>query len=289
MTTTDFNKIFTHHTVVVNGVRLHYVMGGSGEPVVLLHGFPSTWYEWHKIMPKLAEQYTVIAPDLRGLGDSERPASGYDKKTLAEDIHQLVRALGYDKVKLVVHDWGNSVGYFYASAYPDEIERIAFLDALIPGLGYEVALDASHGPKFWFTPFSMVPDIPEALVAGRERIYLDYFYKELAYDPTAISEEDLVEYLRTYTAPGALRAAFGYYRTFFQDMEQAREYAKNKLKMPVLALGGSALLGENMLNAFKPLGEDVRGGVIERAGHFIPEEQPEQLLDWLLPFLAGKN
>lgn len=117
------------------------------------------------------------------------------------------------------------------------------LDALIPGLGYEAALDSSHGTRFWFTPFNMVPDIPEALLAGRERIYLDYFYKELTYNPAAISEEDIAEYLRTYTAPGAMRAGLAYYRSFAEDMQQAREYAKRKLPMPVLALGGETVRG----------------------------------------------
>jgi pimeloyl-ACP methyl ester carboxylesterase len=172
---TKFNQQFTHETALVNGVRIHYVIGGSGEPVVLLHGFPLTWYYWRKIMPTLAQRYTVIAPDLRGLGDSSKPSSGYDPQTLAEDIHQLVRQLGFQRILLVGHDWGGPVAYAYAyaAANRDEVQKLVILEAVIPvfGQGQQGVLP-NTGQAPWHFSFHQVPDVPEALTAGRERLYI---------------------------------------------------------------------------------------------------------------------
>jgi pimeloyl-ACP methyl ester carboxylesterase len=186
---------FVHHTASVNGVRLHYVMGGQGEPLVLLHGFPQTWYSWHKVMPALAEQYTVIAPDLRGYGDSSKPRDGYDKKTMAEDIYQLVGKLGYERIFLVGHDVGGMVAYAYACVHPAGVRRLAIAEALIAGLkpGFEEAMDNSQGQGAWWVTFNTIPNLPEALIAGRERIYIDWFCKNVAYNPAAISESDIDE------------------------------------------------------------------------------------------------
>jgi pimeloyl-ACP methyl ester carboxylesterase len=159
---------------------MHYVIGGQGDPVVLLHGWPQTWYEWHKVMPALAKNYTVIVPDLRGLGDSSKPASGYDGNTTAEDIHQLVTQLGFNDIFLVGHDLGAFVSYSYAAAHPNEVSRLVILDVPIAGTGPELNLT-----RLWHIPFHMVRDIPETLVEGKEREYLTWFYRNYAYNPAA--------------------------------------------------------------------------------------------------------
>jgi pimeloyl-ACP methyl ester carboxylesterase len=280
---------FEHHTARVNDVTLHYVICGQGDPVVLLHGWPQTWYEWRKIMPALAERYTVIAPDMRGLGDSSKPAGGYDKRTIAADIYQLVRQLGFEGIFLVGHDWGGPVAYAYAAAHPAGVRKLVILDVGIPGAGLERALEFRKSGGIWHIQFHYVRDLPEALVTGRERIYLSWFYRVAAYDPSAISSEAIDEYVRCYSAAGALRAGFEYYRAIFTDAEHNTENAKTKLKMPVLALGGERGFAETALRSMQQLAEDVRGGVIERCGHWIPEERPEYLLDQLLKFFVDES
>ncbi len=272
----------SHHSAFVNGVRLHYVRTGSGPPVVLLHGWPQTWYEWRKVIPRLARHHTVIAPDLRGLGDSSRPATGYDKRTIAEDVHQLVKRLGFEHIFVVGHDWGGPVAYALACAHPEEVRRLVILDVAITIDEAEVA--AQFARRFHLS-FHAQTDLATALVAGRERLYLEWFYRQ-AYDPSAFSPEDIDEYVRCYSAPGAMRAGFEYYRAIWTDLEHQRENAKTPLPMPVLALGGSASFGERTLESCRRIARDVRGGVIERTGHWIAEEQPEQLCDALLDFFA---
>src|SRR6478672_7934290 len=169
------NVTFSHDTASVNGIKLHYVIGGHGPPVVLLHGWPETWYAWHKVMPALAKNYSVIAPDLRGLGDSSKPTTGYDGKTVAEDIHQLVTKLGYKTIFLVGHDIGTQVAYSYAAAHPTEVKKLAVMDFTIPGFG------PPGRPPLWWGIFHQIPDVPEALVQGKELIYLSWFYRGLAY------------------------------------------------------------------------------------------------------------
>lgn len=276
-------RTFTHHTATVNGVRLHYVMGGKGEPVVLLHGWPTTWYEWRRIMPALAERYTVIAPDTRGLGDSSRPINGYDKRTLAEDIYGLVQQLGFKQINLVGHDLGGQIAYAYANEHPENVRRLAILDVPIPGLaGWDEI-------RNWHFPFHAARDIPEALVEGKERMYITHFYTAFAYNPTAFTKEDIDEYARTYSAPGAMRAGFEYYRAFPEDVRQNREYAKRKLTMPVLALGGASATGTLPLRQLREVATNVRGGVMERCGHWLATECPDRLTQQLLTFFSEKQ
>jgi len=278
----------THHSVTLDEVRLHYVMAGNGDPVVLLHGWPQTWFEWRRIMPGLAKRYTVIAPDLRGLGDSSRPVSGYDKRTVARDIHQLVHKLGLEQIFLVGHDWGGPVAYAYACAHPMEVRKLVILDVTIPGEAWEKFPQIRRHGGIWHLAFHSVRDLPEALVAGRERTYLSWFYRSAAYNPRAITEEEIDEYVRCYAAPGAMRAGFEYYRAIFTDIDQNKENAKTKLKMPVLALGGERGFRQHPLNSMRELAEDVRGGVVERAGHWIAEERPDYLVQQLMTFF-GEN
>ena len=279
----NFNSLFSHHRIQVNGVRLHYVIGGQGEPLVLLHGWPQTWYEWRKVMPLLASRYTIIAPDLRGIGDSEKPQSGYDKRNVAEDIYQLVQALGYDRVCLVGHDIGGMVAYAYATAYPDGVRQLAILDVLLPGFGLE---DARANGFLWHHWFHMVGDIPEALTQGREELYLSAIaYRRDPYNPQTLNDRDIAEYLRCYTAPGGMRGGFSHYRTFVQDAEHNRQSAKTPLLMPVLAIGGESSAGDRLFKTMQPLCQDIQGLTIEHCGHLIPEEQPERLTQILLSFL----
>lgn len=281
---TNFEQTFTHHTATVNGVRLHYVIGGKGEPCVLLHGWPTTWYEWRRIMPALAERYTVIAPDSRGLGDSSRPSTGYDKRTLASDIYGLVQQLGFKQIDLVGHDLGGQIAYAYANEYPENVRRLAILDVPIPGLA-----SWEEARQNWHFPFHAVPDIPEALVAGKERMYITHFYTAFAYNPVAFTEDDINEYVRTYSAPGAMRAGFEYYRAFPEDVRQNREYAKRKLTMPVLVIGGEKGTGGLLLKQVRPVAANVRGSVIKHCGHWLATECPDELVQQLLAFFSEQR
>lgn len=271
-----------HDAVHVNGIKLHYVVAGSGPPLLLLHGWGSTWFMWRHVIEPLAAEYTVIAPDLRGIGDSSKATSGYDKLSLARDVHALVQALDLGPVRLVGHDWGGPVAYLYA-AVVGEVERLAMLETMLPGL--EFALDIRLAGGLWHNLFQAVPDLPEALVAGRERLYLRWFYEHNAYDPSAVDAAAIDEYVRCYSGPGALRASFEWYRTADQDAADIQRAAQRRLTLPVLALGGDSCLGASPLNAMRAAADDVHGGVLERCGHWMPEERPDALLAALRPFL----
>jgi len=285
-TPATFDPAFTHHTAVVNGVRLHYVIGGKGEPLVLLHGYAETWWEWHRIMPALAQHYTIITPDLRGAGDSDKPYTGYDKKTMAADIYALTQTLGYKRINLVGHDIGMMVAYAYAAAHPSEVSRLALIEAPVPGVTPWDQLKQS--PQVWHFRFHSVPNLPEAMTAGRERTYLTTgFYKALAYNPAAITEADIDEYVSHYASPGGMRAGFEYFRAFPQDERDNAITANTKLAMPVLALGGAQSLGSIVKQSAQSVAFSVQGGVIKECGHWMPEEQPEELTRRLLAFFGN--
>ncbi len=273
----------SHHTMQANGVKYHYVLSGSGpDTVVLLHGWSTTWYHWHRIIPKLAERYKVIAPDLRGLGLTERPYEGYDKRTVAEDIYQLIRQIGHERVYIVGHDIGGMVAFALAHEHPEVVQKLVILD--VPILGLPRSSEPSQPP--WWPAFHQVPDLPETLVAGNVRAYLEYFYRLSAYDPTSIGEEEISEYVREYSRPGALRAGFAYYRAFGQDIKQNESYLRIKLRMPVLALMGATSTETDLLRQLQSVAENVQGAIIEKAGHFIASEQPEELSRRLLAFFG---
>ncbi len=278
----------SHHHADLGDVRLHYVTAGDGFPVVLLHGWPQTWYEWRHIIPGLTRKYRVIAPDLRGLGDSSRPPDGYDKKTIGDDIWRLVNGvLGIGAFYLVGHDWGGPTAYAVAAAHPGAVKKLAILDVTIPGDG---SPNISQGGKRWHHAFHQTMDLPEALVAGREDIYFGWFYRNYGHHPNVIPDDDIAEYLRCYRQPGALRAGFAYYRNIPRDIADNAAIAANfKLPMPVLALGGGSSWGRGseVLHSLQRLATDVRGGVIANCGHWMPEEQPQELLHKLLDFFAG--
>ncbi len=271
----------------VNGIRIYYRRAGEGPPVVLLHGFPETSYAWRKVIPALAERYTVIAPDLRGCGASDHPDRGYDKRTLAADIHALVHQLGLGTINLVAHDVGMMVGYAYACAYPDEVSRLVLMEAALPGLGLEELYDAAKYPRMYHLPLFDAPNgLAEALIGGREQMFVDHFMRQQTFHPDGSDRDALDEYARCLAAPGALRGGIGYFRAHWIDAEHNRENAKTKLSMPVMTMGGTASFGANLKGQVEPLVETLHAVMIEECGHYLAEEQPTRVADELLRFFA---
>lgn len=279
----NFDRQFKHQTAEVNGVSIHYVMGGEGEAVVLLHGFAQTWNDWYKVMPTLAQSYTVIAPDLRGFGKSSRPAPDYEAQSVAEDIHQLVNQLGFNQINLVAHDIAGAPAYAYAVRYPQEVRSLVAIEASVPGFDPDIGGAAGN---YWHMGFHMTPDLPEQLVAGKEREYLTYFFRNFAYDKDAISADEIEQYVDDYAAPGAMHAAFEHYRAMPRAAEQNKSSFKAKLKMPVLALGSEKIMKDMPLKSWQMAAENVRGGVIPQCGHWVASECPEDLSQRLLTFFG---
>ncbi|MET7638454.1 alpha/beta hydrolase [Streptomyces sp. NPDC005438] len=273
------------------GLRLHYVTAGVGpRTVVLLHGFPQTWWEWNRVIPLLTGQgFRVVAPDYRGAGNSWRPPAGYDKWTMAGDIHSLLRDhLDIRQpVAVVGHDIGMMVAYAYAARYRDHTSHLAVIDAPLPGT--EVFDRLRADPRVWHFAFHATPDLPELLVTGRERPYLQSFFNARIFDPSAVDDHDLDVYVSAYSAPGALRAGFEVYRAFDRDAADNRADLERhgRLTLPVLAVAGT-------LSTTGPLMGPMMGEVAERVtalrvpdtGHWVPEENPRALAEALLRFLA---
>jgi pimeloyl-ACP methyl ester carboxylesterase len=280
-------ETWQHRMAYVNGIRLHYVIQGSGPLLVLLHGWPQSWYQWRLIIPALAEHYTVIAPDLRGYGYSDKPAGGYDKRTMATDIHELVRFLGYNQIKLVGHDRGARVSHRYGLDYPDEVEKLVIMD-IVPTRAVFERVNAEIARGYWHWFFHLVPDLPELLVGANVEAYLRYFFTTWAHNRAVFTPEVIAEYVHTYSAPGALRGGFNDYRAgIAEDWSQDKQDAGKKLKMPTLVLwgGGSIVHLFNVLEIWQEFAHDVRGEAIPECGHFLPEEKPEIVLQKLLEFL----
>jgi pimeloyl-ACP methyl ester carboxylesterase len=275
---------FKHHKADVNGVRIHYVIAGRGDAVVLLHGFPQTWHEWRKIIPALADRFTVIVPDYRGAGHSSRPVGGYDKRTMAEDIRQLVHHLGFDRATIVGHDIGLMVAYAYAAAYPTETTKLVVMDAPLPGT--KVWDRLSVDPRVWHFAFHGARDVAELLVAGKEREYLTLFYDARIYDPSAFTTADIDAYVRAYATPGAMRAGFELYRAFPQDVHDNKELMRVRLELPVLAMGGAhSTSGPLVEEMMREVANDVTGALVPDAAHWLAEENPEFVVGHLLSFL----
>ena len=284
----EFDQVFSHHTAECNGVNLHYVTGGQGKPVLLWHGFLETWYCWRKIMPALAEKYTVIAPDMRGYGDSDKPLNGYDARTLADDFRALIGQLGFQKIAIAAHDMGAPPALIYTGEYADEVSALVYLDEpvvleenLQQILKFSPETMAEGG--LWWWVFALAPKIPETLIANHEREFLTWFYNKYLEDRTSISEEVVDEYLRTFATPDGVRGALGVYRAIFETMQQTAPYGEEKIDTPVLGLGGEQSLGEATKQMLEQVARNVKGGVIE-CGHFIADEQPEKLLEQLFTF-----
>ena len=279
---------FQHDFADLGDVRLHYVTAGEGPAVLLLHGWPQTWYMWRDVIPGLAENYFVIAPDLRGLGDSSRPVGGYDKKTMAQDVWRLVHdVLGRHELFVVGHDWGGPTAFAVAAQHRDAVKRVAIFDVPVPGDGTPVMF-ASR----WHHGLHWELDFPEALTAGREDVYLGFFYRNWGGRPDDISAEAQREYVRSYRQPGAMRAGFNLYRATPQDVADNQAFlSEGKLKMPVLCYGGALGRGRGHLamESWRRVAEDVRGGVIEDCGHWIPEERPQWGVEQLRSFFGEEK
>lgn len=276
---------------VERGIRIHYVTDGDGpRPIVLLHGFPQTWWEWRHLIPELSGAgFRVLAPDYRGAGHSARPADGYAKRTMARDIQRLKHEHLEitEPAVLVGHDIGLMVAYAYAQRYRDDVSHLVVIDGLVPGTIVFDALRAD--PRLWHFSFHGARDVAEMLVAGRERSYLDYFFRTRTANPSAIGEADLDIYLAAYAAPGGMRAAFELYRAFDQDAAENRRALadQGRLAIPVLAVGGEmSTSGEFMYDMMRELADNVRGVRVPATGHWIPEESPAELLRLLIDFVA---
>ena len=274
---------FAERFAKVNGVRLHFVVGGQGPAVVLLHGYAQTGHMWNPILPRLAERHTVVVPDLRGAGRLGKPAGGYDKKTMALDIHELVTALGLERVRIVGHDIGLMVAYAYAAQFPDATERIVLMDAFLPGIG--------DWTRAWLLRdlwhFHFYGDVPLALVKGRERIYFEHFWNDFAADPKrSVSETDRRIYARAYAQPGGMRAGFEYFRNFERDAEDFARLGGTPLRMPMLVLSGEKAGGTLLIEQAKLVATDVRSQVIPGVGHWLMDEAPGIVMPAIADFVA---
>lgn len=267
-----------HHYADLSEVRMHYVTAGRGEPLVLLHGYPQTWICWRQLLPHLAENYRIIMPDLRGLGDTSRPETGYDKKTVAHDVWELLYDhLEIETFHLAGHDWGGVTAFRLAADHRDAVKKLAIVDVAIPGSDGQATI--GQGGRRWHHSFLQTPDLPEALIADREHIYLGWFWTNYGRRPDAISQDDIAEYLRTYTTPGSMRAGFAYYRSVGQDV--ADNTGIDKLDMPVLAVGGGYGWGRGpeVATSLRAMASDVSELVIDECGHWVPDEKPAELAE----------
>src|ERR1700722_13904368 len=265
----------------VGGLKLHYLTAGHGPAVILLHGYTQTSRMWRPLMPLLAEKFTVIAPDLPGIGDSEIPKDGLDMKTAAMRIHGLVKSLGIEKARVVGHDIGLMVAYAYAAQFPAETEKLVVMDAFLPGVaGWEAVYD---NPGIWHFRFN--GSTPEELVKGRERIYFEHFWNNFAADKThSIPEADRAAYTAAYSRPGRMHAGWQYFVSFQQAAEDFAELSKTKLTMPVLAIGGEKANGQVLGEQMKIVATNAKMIVLKNTGHWVLEESPKETIDALMKF-----
>ena len=287
LTTSRVPVGFAEATAPANGITMNYVRGGTGPTLVLLHGYPQTWYMWRKVLPALGEHYTVIAPDLRGSGGSDAPERGYDKATLAEDVHQLLAGLGLaDQVNVVGHDIGMTVAYAYAAAHRSEVIRLVLMDSPLFDDGlYQLPAITATGPGLWNIGFFTLDNgLPEQMVAGREDTWVKGFIDWLEQVKGAVGEQAMREYAAHLRRPGHTRATFEYFRTFRADVGDTTRQRSNLLTVPVLAIGAEAVLGRAVHDQVVAYAEDVTGEVVP-SGHWIAEEIPDRVTELLLPFL----
>lgn len=275
---------FKHQMVLVNGVNIHYVIGGQGEPLVLVHGFGQNWFMWNRLLPELSKHFTVIAPDLRGVGESEKTAGGYDKKTMATDIHELVKKLGYNNINLAGHDIGLMVAYAYAAQYGSEVKKVALLDALIPGV--EPVWSDLYNKLWWFGFFAR--PVAGDLVAGQAGEFLTDFWPVVGHVHNAFTQEETNEFIRAYSVKGATTGSFHWFGAFPQDVIDNKELMKKKLQMPLLAMGAEFASASYLATHSKLVAENVTEVKIMGSGHWIVQEQTDQVLKGLMDFFVSK-
>ncbi|MFC8224955.1 alpha/beta fold hydrolase [Streptomyces sp. NPDC057287] len=276
---------FTEH----KAVGLDYVIGGHGPTLVLLHGYPETWYEWRALLPELSRHYTVIAPSLPGAGKSDAPADGYDKKSMAAAVHTLLRTIGHaDDIRLVGHDIGSMVAYSYAAAHPRDVKKLVLSEAPIPDASlYTFPSLTAAGPAAWnFGFFSLANGLPEKVVAGREEQWVGGFVDSLEVRKGSVTDDDIAVFADALKDPAHLSASFKWFRTFPQDVEDNAVNRRTKLTMPVLAVGASGSLGEAVPDQVRRYAKQVTGVVVPDSGHWIYEERPGKMTALLLSFLG---
>ena len=278
----DATSTIASRSARVDGLSIHYLAAGHGPAVILLHGYTQTSRMWRPLIPKLAERFTVVAPDLPGIGDSEIPQGGSDMKTAAIRIHSLAKSLGIKKVSVVGHDIGLMVAYAYAAQFPSETEKLVVMDAFLPGVaGWETVFDDPHMWHFRFNG-----PTPEALVRGRESIYFAYFWNDLAADQShSLPAEDRQAYVAAYSRPGRMRAGWSYFASWPETAKQFAELAQTKLTMPVLSIAGDKASAAVLAPQMNLVATDVTVVVLKDTGHWVMEERPEETMDAILKFL----
>lgn len=275
---------FTQQLMPANGININVVIGGSGPPILLLHGWPETWWEWHYVMPLLAEHFSVLAMDLRGAGFSECPLDGYEKATMARDAHAVMLALGHERYAVCGHDIGGMIALAQAALHRQVVTHLAILDVPLPGwTGWEATI-----AKLWYFGFHMNRDLPERLIQGREHDYVSAFMAERFYDHSTFDPAAIEIYAKAMALPGRIRGGMEWYRTLAADHVAALHYKKQPLEMPVLGLGGDRRFGPHMVPMLKEFAGNVTGGSIARCSHFVADERPDEVAAALIEFL-GRN
>jgi pimeloyl-ACP methyl ester carboxylesterase len=268
---------------------MHYVIGGSGPPLVIVHGGWDSWFAWRRIAPALARERTVILPAMRGLARTTKAEHGYDADNLGDDLYVLLSAIGHDRCALVGHDFGGMAAYALAAQHPDAIERLAIFETVLPGLGMleQAIVPQPDGRFLWHMGFHAVPQIPEMLIDGHLREYMTWFFDHGAGAPGRVDQEAFDHYVELYSQDRAIAAFMNYYRQLWNSGEQVRAHAEQgKLTMPVIAWGGEASIGPGVQACMRQVAEHVDGGVISDCGHWVAEEQPERVLTQIQEFIA---
>jgi pimeloyl-ACP methyl ester carboxylesterase len=274
---------FKHQYAQVNGVKIHYVIGGKGEPLLLVHGFGQNWYMWNRLLPELSKHFTVIAPDLRGVGESGKPVGGYDKKNMAVDLHELMKTLGYQHIDLAGHDIGLMVAYAYAAQFPADVKKIILMDALLPGI--EPVWSQVRAQAWWFGFFAM-PNSGD-IVAGKAGLFLMGFWPVVGYVKNPFTRAERDEFIRAYSVPGATTGTFHWFGAFSQDAKDNMELMKKKLPMPLLAMGADHSAGSYLAAHSKLVATNVKEVIIKGSGHWLVQEQTAQVQKALLDFLLN--
>jgi pimeloyl-ACP methyl ester carboxylesterase len=292
----DTNEVLLQHKLInVDGIRIHYVEAGVGAPILLIPGWPESWYAWRDVIPKLAQSgRRVIAIDPRGMGDSAHPSQGFTPQIVAAEIHRFAQLLGLlDGMQLDVaaHDVGAWIAYAYASDWPTDVRTLTLLDAALPGVSPLPTADIPAdevNTRTWHFSFNRIPDLPEILVRGHEREYLTWLFSQKAARPWVFTPAVIDEYTRTYTQPGGTRTAFAYYRESFsrESLDANKARASKMLEMPVMAIGGQSGVGLSLLNTMKGIARNVQGHVLADCGHFVMEECPEEVASHLIKFIS---
>ncbi|TQI74010.1 pimeloyl-ACP methyl ester carboxylesterase [Bosea sp. AK1] len=275
-------------SVRTRDMRFAYTRVGQGTPILLLHGWPQTSFAWRKIMPLLCNEHDVIAPDLPGFGYSSKPDSGFDKKTVSARLREFVQSLGLSRIAIAGHDLGGHVAFAYAAQWPDEVSHLVFIESSLPAFGQEAGMDVARGGS-WHFGFNMAGDISEELVRGREFLFVDHFMRREKvglFDANAVGSSEIEHYAQALARPGALRSSFSYYRTIPIDREDNRAWGQTPLQMPVLAVGADWGYGDASSRTIRQVASNVEDVLIERCGHYPPEERPHELAAAIKQFLG---